>query len=154
MIPTCFHVPLLEVPRVCMAAYIRTRSIDTWGHVQWPLPIVWYSMQDTPYHHTIYAQLHVTSTLFFLLTFLRSVAIMTWASLDVGFLGEGLLKFSPHSFTSSPFFSLPLIGTAHLIKPLIGEHKYEFNDLTFHWDILGNVTCRTDVAYFDKPVTD
>ena len=120
MIPTCFHVPLLEVPRVCMAAYIRTRLIDTYNHHR----IVWYSMQNTLYHHTVYAQLHMISFLFLLLTFLRSVAIMSWASLDVGFLGEGPVEIQSTFVFSSPisFFFLPL-DWQHLIKPLIGEHN-------------------------------
>ena len=50
--------------------------------------IVWYSMHNTLYHHTIYAQLYDIIPLF-LLTFLWSVTIMSWASLDVRFLGEG-----------------------------------------------------------------
>jgi hypothetical protein len=111
-IPTCFHVPPSRssasmygrIHTYSINRYVETRTITT--------RIVWYSMQHTLYHHTIYAQLYMTKFLFLLLTFLRSVAIMSWASLDVGFLGEGPVEIhSTFFFSKSHLFVLSLIGS-------------------------------------------
>ena len=59
MIPTCFHVPLLEVP-ACMYGRIPTYSINRYVEGRQNTyndhPPSWYSIQNTLYHRTIYAQ--------------------------------------------------------------------------------------------------